>query len=258
MRHDDSPPEELLRRALEEADGPPPTPREAIWARIEAERGRASGPAPVAEPAPAGAGATDTGAADTGVTDIGGWRAGPARSAPRWIPRTLGWGAALAATLAIGIALGREQVRRQVDGRGTAGPSPVAETAAGAPAEVPTAYRVAAAQHLEETEALFASLAVDASTGGTDEVSGWARTLLTDTRLLLGSPAGADPALRALLGDLELVLSQIAMIPAGMAQEEVELIQEGINRSDVLVRMRAAAAAPVGPGTVSYQGRVDR
>jgi hypothetical protein len=41
----------------------------------------------------------------------------------------------------------------------------------------------------------------------------WARDLLTTTRLLLDSPAGADPARRELLETLELVLVQIARLP---------------------------------------------
>jgi hypothetical protein len=85
--------------------------------------------------------------------------------------------------------------------------------------------------------------------GGTVEMASWARDLLTDTRLLLSSPAAEDAATRRLLEDLELVLSQIATIPSARAEEEVELIQDGINQSDVLLRLRAATAGPALVGT---------
>ena len=108
---------------------------------------------------------------------------------------------------------------------------------------------MAATQHLQRTEALLASLVVSGSATGTDEMSGWARELLTDTRLLLSSPAAEDAATRRLLEDLELLLTQIAAIPSARAEEEVELIQEGINQSDVLLRVRAATAGPTLVGT---------
>lgn len=218
MTHDDDRLDEAVRRLIRELD-PPPTPREELWARIQAERAATAGRS-----------------ADRQAADAIELR--PRRRA--W----LAWGAALAAMLVIGIGLGRVSLREA----GLTAPSSTA--AAADPADVvPTAYRLAASRHLERTEALFSSLAVDARTQGPGEVSGWARELLTDTRLLIGSPAALDPALGRLLEDLELVLSQIAAIPSARAQEEVELIQDGINQSDVLLRMRAATAGPAFVGT---------
>jgi hypothetical protein len=107
---------------------------------------------------------------------------------------------------------------------------------------VPTPYRLVATRHLQQTETLLASLSVDAGATGTGEVSKWASDLLTQTRLLLASPAAQDPALRRLLEDLELVLAQVSAIPPARAQQEVELIQDGINQSGVLLRLRAATA----------------
>jgi hypothetical protein len=80
-------------------------------------------------------------------------------------------------------------------------------------------------------------------------MSTWASELLTDTRLLLSSPAAEDAATRTLLEDLELVLSQIAGIPEARAEQEVQLIQEGINQSDVLLRLHAATTGPRLVGT---------
>jgi hypothetical protein len=206
--------DELMGRALREVDVPPPPPREEMWARIQAQRSaQRNGRAPqVLELKP--------------------------RRRTTWVP----WSAAIAATLVLGIGLGRITSHRPLDSV----PAPIG---ASAPEPgVPTAYRLAATQHLQRTETLLTSLAVDGR-GGTVEMASWARDLLTDTRLLLSSPAAEDAATRRLLEDLELVLSQIATIPSARAEEEVELIQDGINQSDVLLRLRAATAGPALVGT---------
>jgi hypothetical protein len=232
----------VLQRAILELDPPPPTPREQIWARILAERGL-QGSTSASERESERESERDVASTTSGSEhDAGVIRLRPRRQV--WLVRA----AALAAMLVIGIGLGRVSLRQA----GITQPSPVATAPAtddDAADVVPTAYRLVATQHLERTEALFASLAVDARTRGAGEVSGWARELLTDTRLLLASPAALDPALSRLLEDLELVLSQIAAIPAARAEEEVELIQDGINQSDVLLRMRAATAGPALVGT---------
>lgn len=217
--------DELMGRALREIDPPPPTPREEIWARIQAERSaRASQPA-----------------ASNEAGDVIALR--PRARRTTWIP----WSAAIAATLAVGIGLGR--ITRETTPVPAAPPSAVNSTDQPADDAVPAAYQVAATQHLRRTETLLASLAVDSRPGGAREMSSWARELLTDTRLLLTSPAAEDAATRRLLEDLELVLAQIAGIPEARAEQEVELIHDGINQSDVLLRLRAATAGPRLVGT---------
>ena len=96
---------------------------------------------------------------------------------------------------------------------------------------------------------MLTSLTVDGDAAGVGEVSTWARELLTDTRLLLATPAIQDAELLRLLEDLELVLAQLSAIPTARAKQEVELIQHGINQSDVLLRLRAATAGPALVGT---------
>jgi hypothetical protein len=216
--------DELMGRALREIDPPPVTPREAMWARIQAERAAQANSGRIGV----------TGGPTDGVIEM-------KRRVRRttWVP----WGAAIAATLLMGIGLGRIST--------TVMPGPVDTTATTSqPAEeVPTAYRLAATRHLQRTETLLSSLAVDARAQGPAEMSTWASELLTDTRLLLSSPAAEDAATRTLLEDLELVLSQIAGIPEARAEQEVQLIQEGINQSDVLLRLHAATAGPRLVGT---------
>ena len=224
--------DELMGNALRAVDPVPPTPREEIWARIQAER---------AGVAAAGAEPVMSAAGDAGVIDLH-----KRRRRSTW----LAWSAAVAATLVLGIGLGRVSVG---DAPQTAAapavdaPRPGAAEAGGA-APVPAAYRLAATNHLERTETLLASLAVDGR-AEPGQLSDWARELLTDTRLLLSSPAADDAVTRRLLEDLELILTQIAGIPESRATEEVELIHAGINQSDVLLRLRAATAGPRLVGT---------
>lgn len=223
MKHDERL-DELMGRALREIDPPPVTPREVMWARIQAERA-------------AQANSGRVGVEDEPTDGVIEMKRRVRRTT--WVP----WGAAIAATLLMGIGLGRIST--------TVVPGPVDTTATTSqPAEeVPTAYRLAATRHLQRTETLLSSLAVDARAQGPAELSTWASELLTDTRLLLSSPAAEDAATRTLLEDLELVLSQIAGIPEARAEQEVQLIQEGINQSDVLLRLHAATAGPRLVGT---------
>jgi hypothetical protein len=79
-----------------------------------------------------------------------------------------------------------------------------------------------------------------------------ARDLLGTTRLILDCPAGQDPRLKGLLEDLEGVLAQIAQLPARGDREDVQLINQGLEQRNVLLRLRTAN--PSGPGPVRSQG----
>jgi hypothetical protein len=142
--------------------------------------------------------------------------------------------------LLLGIAIGRLTMRRELPG-----PPPLAtaaEPAMVADSTQQLPYSLAAAKHLERTEALLTALPTDAETGHAGRVAGWASDLLTDTRLLMDSPAGRDQELMRLLQDLEVVLAQIAALPGDGPAAEVQMIQDGIERRYVLLRLRAAAA----------------
>lgn len=197
-RQDDGLPERL-REAARDYHRPPPTPREEMWAAIVAERER--------------------------------------RRFTRRNVRRLRWGLALAATLVIGIGIGRFGWMRM-----SRSPAPV-----GADAVRPssTAYRVVAAQYLERTEALLTDFHAE-SRGGRLEPRflASAQDLLATTRLMLDSPAADDPHLSALLQDLELVLAQIAQLPAAPGQKsDLDLINQGLTQHSVLSRLRAATPA---------------
>ncbi len=98
-------------------------------------------------------------------------------------------------------------------------------------------------EYLGETAALLTSLTRDSRDGAVNaRFATDASSLLSTTRLLLDSPTGADPALRDLLDDLELVLAQIARLEARRSGDELQFITEAIEARDVVPRLRLAAA----------------
>jgi hypothetical protein len=187
---------------------PPPAPREEIWTRIQTARrqdGKKSGQA--------------------------GWRRPQV-----WVP------IAIAATLIIGIGLGRLWIPIRTILKGTVATAPDSSVTGN---KEDLFARYAAEQTLGQAEVLLTQFRADAA-GGTPAATTPtdARKLLLATRLLLDSPSLTDPRLRGLLEDLELVLAQIA---AGSTQkEDRDVITDGLERRDVLPRLRAAM--PVGTG----------
>lgn len=222
----------VARAASEMYNAPPATPRDEMWTVIQAAR---AARAPAAREGMDGA----------TVTPIHRFRPRP-------------WWAAVAAALVIGVVLGRGSI-----GEAPEAETAVAENGSGTPTvvekggtattpgsvdNVPRSYRVAAARHLNRTADFLTMFRVDARSAQVDtDLGTWARRLLTDTRLLLDSPAGNDPELRVLLSDLELVLAQIVQLRAGDAQD-VEIIDEGLESSQLLFRLKAAQATA--PATV--------
>jgi len=200
---DDEPLPEPLLGAARGYHQPPPVPREAMWSAITAERDR--------------------------------------RRAARRNLRRLRWGLALAATLVLGIGIGRYG---WISGATRAAGGAVA--ARGAP---DAAYRVVTAQYLARTEALLTDFHAESRRGRLDpQFLASTRDLLTTTRLMLDSPAADDPRLGALLQDLELVLAQIAQLPQEPERGgDVDLINQGLSQRSVMSRLRAAtpdAGAP--------------
>lgn len=198
--------EDYLKRALSDLDPVPPTPREAMWANIQEQR--------------------------RSVKQISGRRR-------QW----LGWGVGLAAMLAVGVGLGRLSVRNAQE---PANPAvAVNGGVTGATRSEPVnraAYQVTVAQHMTSAEALLTSFRTQPQGTLDPDIAVWARDLLTNTRMLMDSPAADDPGVAALLEDLELVIAQIARMSAPSSVER-ELIREGIQKTDVLPRLRATQSA---------------
>jgi hypothetical protein len=156
----------------------------------------------------------------------------------------LRWSVGIAAVLALGIGIGRWTAK-------LSGPGPV--TAIGGGDQGLLAYRVAAAQYLTRTEVLLTGFRSEARSGRPDaQFARQARDLLGTTRLMLDSPAAQDGRLKGLLEDLELVLAQIAQLSPHGDNEDVQLINQGLEQRSVLLRLRTAN--PAGPGPVRTQG----
>jgi len=102
-------------------------------------------------------------------------------------------------------------------------------------------YTVATAQHLTEAEAMLTSFKGDLSQGRMDaQISAWGKELLSNTRLLLDSPAARDPVRRKLLQDLELVLVQIVQLSPKSSARDRDLIRGALTDDQVLTRLRTA------------------
>ncbi len=147
----------------------------------------------------------------------------------------------------------REEIRRDPRVVGTGGTlSRVATrqyrpTPAAAYGSMPvsiTSYQVATQRHLADAEALLTSFSLGARDARMDaQFAGWAKGLLSNTRLLLDSPAGEDPRRAKLLQDLELVLAQIVQLSPGAAAQDRELIAGSIESGLVMTRLRTAIPA---------------
>lgn len=192
---------EALRDLARDYNQPPMiVPREAMWAAIEA-----------------------------------GQRRGRPRTTIMFLRRFAPIAAAAVVLLAVGIGIGRVTTAN--------GPkTPPARTPPSAPA-APDAYAVATTQQLVQVQALLT--AFSANNARTDaqadaHLAAWARDLLSNTRLLLDSPAGADPHRKRLLQDLELVLVQIAALSPDAATTDRDAISQTLKDAQVLPRIEAA------------------
>jgi hypothetical protein len=162
--------------------------------------------------------------------------------------RSLGWVAAAAAALVLGIGIGRVSAPVNV---------PVSAPEGGVDGSLTvvreaSVARAAALEHFGRSESLLTMVRADARSGGVDpDVQRWARELLAETRLLMDLPQADDAAVRALLEDLELVLAQIvggaeASGDSSGDRSEMALALEGLENRDVLARIQAVL--PAGPG----------
>lgn len=157
---------------------------------------------------------------------------------------------AIAAALLLGVAIDRVALQK-VDG--PAAPVAVIPETPSDPSDPSRLYRMAATQTLTQAEALLTAFrASPQSPVGTQQLGTWGRQVLGSTRLLIDSPAGTDPQLRALLEDLELVLVQIIQLSGGeLDPSDRALIDRALQDRDLLPRLRTAvpAGVPAGPAS---------
>jgi hypothetical protein len=116
------------------------------------------------------------------------------------------------------------------------------------PLGTPTGYDVLASQTLTAAEALLVSFRTSEDTAFDDLMRRWSRELLSTTRLLIESPAAENAQRRRLLEDLELVLVQMAQLPAADAALERDLVKRTITRRQVLTRIRTSIPAGASSG----------
>lgn len=210
--------DERVRQAARAYNAPPETPREAMWAKIEAARRAGDPPAPVEAPKSA---------------------PGVLLFRPRARPAI--WAAAAAAVLVVGIGIGRLSV----------GPGTAVTASWQGPSANATTYRLATQEHLGQSEAFLTLFRTSVQERNDHRLaSGTARQLLATNRLLLDSPAATDSKTRLLLEDLELVLAEIAQLSPQSRAEDLRFIREGIERGNVMPRLRTAVPA----GAASTQG----
>jgi hypothetical protein len=104
------------------------------------------------------------------------------------------------------------------------------------------AYRLVMLRHVAGSEAMITAFRASARRGEVDkQIADWARELLGTTRMLEASPVTDDPTMKRLLDDLDLILMQIAQYTTrGTANsEELELIEESINKRGVIAKLRS-------------------
>jgi hypothetical protein len=159
----------------------------------------------------------------------------------------------IAAALLLGVALDRMVLRPAEHPTGPVATKPTTATTPTTPtdsSDPARLYRMAAAQTLTQAEALLtafrASGAGSANPVATQQLGRWGRDIVSSTRLLLDSPAGADPRLRALLEDLELVLVQIIQLSgAPLDTTDRAIIERALEDRELLPRIRTAVPAGV-------------
>jgi hypothetical protein len=250
---DDEPFEQFVKEAAADYGAPrSEVPREAMWKAIRARRAAA----PVAPLAPA--------------------------LAPRHVPRTRVW-MGMAATLLLGVAVGRfawqggatREVASDVPASSGSTVRQAADTVADRRLEVdalPTAsvpsarprlqdagpiegagnttYSLVAARHLADVEALLTSYTASPADARTDFLLGsWAKSLLSNTRLLLDSPAARDPVRARLLADLEVILVQLVQRSPGRDVEERSAVERTLKKHQLIPRLRSAVPAGLPSGT---------
>jgi hypothetical protein len=194
--------DDRLRESASDYNVPPETPREEMWAAIQAKRAEKTDPI-----------------------------------LPLRHLRPLRWAAGIAAVLALGIGLGRLTVRRPEP---VPPPLTVATETPRAKGSS-TAYQIATTEHLSQSEAFLTLFRASLRSGGNQRLaSATAGQLLATNRLLLDSPAASDAKTRLLLQDLELVLAEIAQLSPQPRTRDLDLITEGLEQGGVFSRLRTA------------------
>jgi hypothetical protein len=201
VHDDDEKFDEFIRRTI--GDDTPRAPRsDAIWAAIEPEVARAIAP----------------GSRSLRI-------------------RTLYIGSAIAATLVLGVAIGRW----------TSHPGVVATPVAAATSDSLSSRahaRAVTLEHLADAEVFLSTVRYELDSGLPDaDRAARSRELLARTRVLLGASQQRSPEIARLLEDLELLLAEIAALPTAGSKIDRSLLDESIRNGNVIPRIRATLPA---------------
>ena len=221
-------------RALLQADAAPTVPRDAMWDAIRARRSERAETASVRP-------VRSRSEADRDLSV----RAIPRRLAPRPWPLL----SALAATLAVGVAIGRVVDTMPERARETravvaavSSDEPLVDSDARA-----TLLAHFTAEHLSRTEALLVTTRTGTGTASDrDALARWARDLLATTRLLLDAEPAQSPPMQRLLQDLELTLALILQAQASGRPDDLRAVRADLDDGDLLLRVRTASTDPRG------------
>jgi hypothetical protein len=215
---DETPLDPRLRELAQGYNAPPGLDRDAAWKAIEAGRQAAGDRQQVT------AGRSPV---------VSGRRKARGSRRPVMSTRAAAWISGIAALLIVGIGIGRITAPRPGDVASSN--NPVASTRAPS-----TALEIAAAQHLNQSEAYLTLFRASVRSNDVDSLPvATARQLLATNRLLLDSPV-ADARLRPLLLDLELVLAEITQLGSTTRPDDIKLITDGLDHGDVMMRLRVA------------------
>jgi hypothetical protein len=162
---------------------------------------------------------------------------------------------AIAAALLVGVAIDRFALQRAGHVTAPVATLPATPSDSMDPSRV---YRMAATQTLTQAEALLTAFRASGTPQQRPielrQLGTWGRQVLGSTRLLIDSPAGDDPQLRALLDDLELVLVQLIQLSGGeLDATDRALVEGALEHSDLLPRIRSAVPAGT-PGADAASG----
>lgn len=251
--------DELLLQGARDYNEPGSVPRDAMWARIDADRygqhGRAAwSPAPRHTRRSWAIGAVAA-AMVLGVGIVIGRRLERA-SAPQGVlvdaePRRAQV-VQLAPTAHDSVvkALQKETSNTDSSIRRLAKSRTAGTTTDGSTDSENLAYRLVMLRHLAGSEAMITAFRSSARRGEVDaQIGDWSRELLGTTRLLEASPVTQDPTMKRLLEDLDLVLAQIAQYVTNGKHDpdDLDLIEQSIDKRGVITKLRSSLPARMLP-----------
>jgi hypothetical protein len=203
VHDDDEKFDDFLRHAAKDYNAPVAPRTDALWAAIEPEVARAIA---------------------------------PKRRSMR--PFTFLVGAAVAATLVLGVAIGR-WTSRTTETRPVATRSTTADSSSMGPHA-----RAVTLEHFAEAEVFLTSVRSELKAGLPDaDRARRSRDLLVRTRVLLGASQHRAPEVARLLEDLELLLAEIAALPSAGSSLDQTLLDESMRDGNVIPRIRATLPA---------------